>query len=191
MAASIDDVTDTLQRATNIQRTLEHQTPHIPAIRLPAGSNIPGKLHHRAFENCKTRTRVNLANTGIHTPHMHTFAQCHSLKNCAILSIVFTLAFLVALRHSHGDKCPSSTCNSTCNRLLVGLLRLIRLHLAPLREEQEVLSVLRNSSPLSHLLHAFLALGAALQVALFLFVVLFFGGCWVALVLSCYVQPVS
>ena len=70
-------------------------------------------------------------------------------------------------------------------------MRLIRLHLAPLHEEQEVLSVLRNSSPLSHLLHAFLALGAALQVALFLgFVVLFFGGCWVALVLSCFVQPV-
>ena len=37
----------------------------------------------------------------------------------------------------------------------------------------------------------FFALGAALQVALFLgFVVLFFGGWWVALVLSCYVQPV-
>ena len=71
------------------------------------------------------------------------------------------------------------------------LMPLIRLHLAPLHEEQEVLSVLRNSSPLSHLLHAFLALGAALQVALFLgFVVLFFGGYWVALVLSCYVQPV-
>ena len=71
------------------------------------------------------------------------------------------------------------------------LMHLIRLHLAPLHEEQEVLSVLRNSSPLSHLLHAFLALGAALQVALVLgFVVLFFGGCWVASVLSCYVQPV-
>ena len=72
------------------------------------------------------------------------------------------------------------------------LMPLIRLHLAPLHEEQEVLSVLRNSSPLSHLLHAFLALGAALQVALGLgFVVLFFvGGFWVALVLSCYVQPV-
>ena len=71
------------------------------------------------------------------------------------------------------------------------LTPLIRLHLAPLHEEQEVLSVLRNSSPLSHLLHAFLALGAALQVALGLgLVVLFFGGFWVALVLSCYVQPV-
>ena len=67
------------------------------------------------------------------------------------------------------------------------LMPLIRLHLAPLHEEQEVLSVLRNSSPL----HAFLALGAALQVALILgLVVLFFGGCWVALVLSCWVQPV-
>ena len=43
----------------------------------------------------------------------------------------------------------------------------------------------------SHLLHAFLALGAALQVAVGLgLVVLFFGGFWVALVLSCYVQPV-
>ena len=53
------------------------------------------------------------------------------------------------------------------------LMPLIRLHLAPLHEEQEVLSFLRNSSPLSHLLlHAFLALGAALQVALFLFWVL-------------------
>ena len=71
------------------------------------------------------------------------------------------------------------------------LMPLIRLHLAPLHEEQEVLSVLRNSSPLSHLLHAFLALGAALQVAVGLgLVVLFFGGFWVALVLSCYVQPV-
>ena len=46
------------------------------------------------------------------------------------------------------------------------LMPLIRLHLAPLHEEQEVLSVLRNSSPLFHLLHAFLALGASLQVAL-------------------------
>ena len=40
-----------------------------------------------------------------------------------------------------------------------------RLHLAPLHDEQEVLSVLRNSSP-PHLLHAFLALRATQQVAL-------------------------
>ena len=61
------------------------------------------------------------------------------------------------------------------------LMPLIRLHLAPLHEEQEVLSFLRNSSPLSHLLHAFLALGVATGCTLsFLgFVVLFFGGCWV------------
>ena len=60
-----------------------------------------------------------------------------------------------------------------------------------MEKKQEVLSVLGNSSPLSHLLHAFLALGAALQVALGLgLVVLFFGGFWVALVLSCFVQPV-
>ena len=65
------------------------------------------------------------------------------------------------------------------------------LHLAPLHEEQEALSVLRNSSPLFHLLHAFLALGAALQVALDLsLVALFFGGFWVALVVLCHVQPV-
>ena len=45
-------------------------------------------IGHRAFENCKTLTRVKLANTGIRTLHMHTFAQCHSLEtirlpNCA------------------------------------------------------------------------------------------------------------
>ena len=56
------------------------------------------------------------------------------------------------------------------------LMPLIRLHFAPLHDEQEVLSVLRNSSPLSHLLHAFLALGATLQVALSLGLVVFF--CW-------------
>ena len=37
-------------------------------------------IGHRALENCKALTRVNLANTGIHTLHMHTFAQCHSLE---------------------------------------------------------------------------------------------------------------
>ena len=68
------------------------------------------------------------------------------------------------------------------------LTPLIRLHLAPLHEEQEVLSVFCG---IHRPCHAFLALGAALQVALVLgLVVLFFGGCWVALVLSCYVQPV-
>ena len=36
-------------------------------------------IGHRALENCKALTRVNLFNTGIHTLHMHTFAQCHSL----------------------------------------------------------------------------------------------------------------
>ena len=36
-------------------------------------------IGHRALENCKALTRVHLANTGIHTLHMHTFAQCHSL----------------------------------------------------------------------------------------------------------------
>ena len=66
------------------------------------------------------------------------------------------------------------------------LVPLIRLHLAPLHEEREVLSVLRNSSPLSHLLHAFLALGAALQVALGLGLVVLF-----LVVLGCFgVQPV-
>ena len=55
-----------------------------------------------------------------------------------------------------------------------------------LHDEQEVLSVLRNSSPLSHLFQAFLALGATLQVALSLGLVVFFVvGFWVALVLSC------
>ena len=37
-------------------------------------------IGHRALENCKALTCVNLANTGIHTLHMHTFAQCHSLE---------------------------------------------------------------------------------------------------------------
>ena len=36
-------------------------------------------IGHRALENCKALTRVDLANTGIHTLHTHTFAQCHSL----------------------------------------------------------------------------------------------------------------
>ena len=36
-------------------------------------------IGHRALENCKALTCVNLANTGIHTLHTHTLAQCHSL----------------------------------------------------------------------------------------------------------------
>ena len=36
-------------------------------------------IGHRAFENCKSLTLVNIAHTGIHTLRMHTFAQCHSL----------------------------------------------------------------------------------------------------------------
>ena len=36
-------------------------------------------IGHRALENCKVLTRVDLSNTGVHTLHMHTFAQCHSL----------------------------------------------------------------------------------------------------------------
>ena len=36
-------------------------------------------MGHRALENCKKLTRVDLSNTGIHILHMHTFAQCHSL----------------------------------------------------------------------------------------------------------------
>ena len=37
-------------------------------------------IGHRALENCKALTSVNLANTGIHTLHMHTFAQCQCLS---------------------------------------------------------------------------------------------------------------
>ena len=37
-------------------------------------------IGHRAFESCKSLTQVNIANTGIHILHMHTFAQCHSLE---------------------------------------------------------------------------------------------------------------
>ena len=37
-------------------------------------------IGHRAFESCKLLTQVNIANTGIHTLHMHTFSQCHSME---------------------------------------------------------------------------------------------------------------
>ena len=36
-------------------------------------------IGHRAFESCKMLTIVNLSKTGIHTLHMHTFAQCLNL----------------------------------------------------------------------------------------------------------------
>ena len=44
-------------------------------------------LGHRARENSKRLTRVDLHNTDIHILHTHTFAQCHSLvtiwlRNC-------------------------------------------------------------------------------------------------------------
>ena len=37
-------------------------------------------IGHRAFENCKSLTNVDIANTGIQILHMRTFAQCHSLE---------------------------------------------------------------------------------------------------------------
>ena len=37
-------------------------------------------IGHRAFESCKLLTLVDISNTGIHTLHMHTFFQCHSLE---------------------------------------------------------------------------------------------------------------
>ena len=43
-------------------------------------------IGHRALENCKALTCVNLVNTGIHTLHMHTFAQCHSLVTIRLLN---------------------------------------------------------------------------------------------------------
>ena len=41
-------------------------------------------IGHRAFEGCKLLTQVNLAKTGIHTLHMHTFAQCPSLDTITL-----------------------------------------------------------------------------------------------------------
>ena len=43
-------------------------------------------IGHRAFESCKSLTQVNIANTGIHTLHMHTFSQCHSLDTIRLPS---------------------------------------------------------------------------------------------------------
>ena len=43
-------------------------------------------IGHRAFESCKLLTQVNIANTGIHTLHMHTFSQCHSLDTIRLPS---------------------------------------------------------------------------------------------------------
>ena len=37
-------------------------------------------IGHRAFESCKSLVTVDLANTGIHILHMHTFAQCYRLR---------------------------------------------------------------------------------------------------------------
>ena len=44
------------------------------------------RIGHRAFENCQLLTQVNIANTGIHTLHMHTFSQCHSLETIKLPS---------------------------------------------------------------------------------------------------------
>ena len=69
------------------------------------------------------------------------------------------------------------------------LMPLIRLHLAPLHEEQEVLSVLRNRPCLTFFMPSWLS-ELRYRLHVLGLVVLFFVGCWVALVLSCYVQPV-
>ena len=43
-------------------------------------------IGHRAYENCKLLTRVDISDTAIHTLHMHTFSQCHSLETVKLPS---------------------------------------------------------------------------------------------------------
>ena len=43
-------------------------------------------IGHRANENCKLLTLVDISGTAIHTLHMHTFSQCHSLDTVKLPS---------------------------------------------------------------------------------------------------------
>ena len=64
-------------------------------------------IGHRAFESCKLLTQVNIANTGIHTLHMHTFSQCHSLETIRLPSC------LREIRAEVFAGCRSLACKTT------------------------------------------------------------------------------
>ena len=68
----------------NVRAVADSATPATPQAGVPQGCffssgiqqvELGGDTHHighRAFESCKSLTQVNIANTGIHTLHMHT-----------------------------------------------------------------------------------------------------------------------
>ena len=43
-------------------------------------------IGHRAYENCKLLTLVDISSTAIDTLHVHTFSQCHSLDTVKLPS---------------------------------------------------------------------------------------------------------
>ena len=43
-------------------------------------------IGHRAYENCKQLTLVDISGAAIHILHMHTFSQCHSLETVKLSS---------------------------------------------------------------------------------------------------------
>ena len=89
-------------------------------------------LGHRAYENCKLLTQVDLASAGIAVLHMHTFSHCHSLRNVSLPPSLRAEAFvgckallslaipgnLRYIRHRAFGQCTAFSCltYSRCKR---------------------------------------------------------------------------
>ena len=105
-------------------------------------------IGHRAFEGCKLLTQVNLAKTGIHTLHMHTFAQCPSLD---------TITLPICLREIRAE--VFAGCKSLASLTLPSGIRYIGYRAFGHCTELSCLEYARNKDaapmrPIMHLMHA-------------------------------------
>ena len=105
-------------------------------------------IGHQAFECCKLLTLVNLAKTGIHTLHMHTFAQCPSLD---------TIMLPICLREIRAE--VFAGCKSLASLTLPSGVRYIGYRAFGHCTELSCLEYARNKDaapmrPIMHLMHA-------------------------------------